>query len=229
MRTPSLLLITWASLSSISLNAQDTTATEKLSIRKGKVLLGTYFEFQAGTVEKTRVNRPGTNTDVLSASINITAGKMLSDKWGILLLAGYSQTDIATPIPGSPTGANLATYAESYSIAPAVRYYAPISEEVWFFMQGAAFISRGKSSEDEIVPGSGITTVKLNTRGWGFGISPGISYFLTDKLSSEISIGLLGYSELSGNDGNGNETTARTFQSLLYLNSVSLGFVYYLK
>jgi mannose-6-phosphate isomerase-like protein (cupin superfamily) len=227
MRIRTLLLIVLASLSSMPLNAQDTTATETLSIRKGKILLGTYFEFQAGTVEKTRVNRPGTSSDLLSASINITVGKMLSDKWGILLLAGYSQTNVTTPIPGSPTGANFATYAESYSIAPAVRYYAPISEEVWFFLQGAAFISRGKSSEDEIAPG-GITTIKLNTRGWGFGISPGISYFLTDKLSSELSIGLLGYSVLSGDDGLGNETTARTFQSLLYLNSVSLGFVYYL-
>lgn len=227
MRTPSLLLIACTSLCSMPLIAQDTTATETMSIRKGKILLGTYFEFQAGTVEKTRVSRPGTASDLLSASINITVGKMLSDKWGILLLAGYSQTNVTTPIPGSPTGANFATYAESYSIAPAVRYYAPISEEVWFFMQGAAFISRGKSSEDEIVPG-GITTIKLNTRGWGFGISPGISYFLTDKLSSELSIGLLGYSVFSGDDGLGNETTARTFQSLLYLNSVSLGFVYYL-
>lgn len=224
MRILPLLLILWASFSCMPLRAQDTTATA--SIRKGKVLLGTYFEFQAGTVEKTRVSRPETKSDLLSVSVNITAGKMLSDRWGLMLLAGYSQSSVNTPFPPGSTNV-YKDFAESYSIAPAVRYYAPISEEVWFFLQGAAFISRGTSSSDEF-DGTSKVTIKLNTRGWGFGISPGISYFLTDKLSSEISIGLLGYSVLSGDDGNGNETVARTFQSLLYLNSVSLGFVYYL-
>lgn len=164
---------------------------------------------------------------MLQAGINITVGKMLSDRWGILLLAGYNQANTTTPVTVGLTTITFEDQSESYSIAPAVRYYAPISEEVWFFMQGAAFISRGNTTTDEF-DGTSKVTVKLNTRGWGFGISPGISYFLTDKLSSEISIGLLGYSVFSGDDGLGNETTARTFQSLLYLNSVSLGFVYYL-
>ncbi len=227
MRTICLLVIFWAGMSTMPLNAQDTTATETLSIRKGKLLLGAYFDFQAGTVEKQRVNRVDTKSDLLQAGINITVGKMLSDRWGILLLAGYSQANTTTPVTVGLTSITFEDQAESYSIAPAVRYYAPISEDVYFFMQGTAFISRGTSSTDEF-DGTTKVTVKLNTRGWGFGISPGISYFMTSKLSSEISIGLLGYSVLSGDDGLGNETTARTFQSLLYLNSVSLGFVYYL-
>lgn len=227
MKKRSLLILLWAALAYSPVKAQDSTTSE-LPIQKGKVLLGTYFEFLAGTVEKTRISpRPSTKSDLISASINITVGKMLSDRWGLLLLAGYSNSSTTTPVTVGPNSTTFEDFAESYSIAPAVRYYAPISEEVWFFMQGAAFISRGKTSTDEF-DGTSKVNIKLNTRGWGFGISPGISYFLTDKLSSEISIGLLGYSVLSGDDGKGNETTARTFQSLLYLNSVSLGFVYYL-
>lgn len=58
-------------------------------------------------------------------------------------------------------------------------------------------------------------------------ISPDISYFMTDRLSTEISIGILGYSKFSGEDDVGNKTETLTFQSLLYLDPISLGFVYY--
>lgn len=209
--------------------AQDTMdePVEELSIRKGKVLLGSYFSFSASTVEKTRSRGINTNSDVIAAGINITGGKMISDHWGLLMLAGYRQSSSSTPITVGTVSTVFEDNREDYIISPAVRYYKLISDATYFFVQGNIFVSRGSSATDEL-DGNQKITVNLSTQGFGFGISPGFSYFMTDKLSTEISIGILGYSILKGEDDQGNKTVARTFQSLLYLNSVSLGFVYYL-
>lgn len=209
--------------------AQDTMdePVEELSIRKGKVLLGSYFSFSASTVEKTRASGLNTESDVIAAGINITGGKMISDHWGLLLMAGYRQSSTSTPISAGTVSTVFEDTREDYIISPAVRYYKLISDATYFFVQGNIFVSRGSSSTDEF-DGTQKVTINLNTQGFGFGISPGFSYFMTDKLSTEISIGILGYSILKGEDDKGNKTEAKTFQSLLYLNSVSLGFVYYL-
>lgn len=216
-------------IASVNVCAQDTVdePAEELSIRKGKVLLGSYFNFSIATVEKTRANSLDTKSDVLRAGINITGGKMLSDHWGILLIAGYSQSSTTTPVSVGAINTVFEDFKEDYTIAPAVRYYKLISDATYFFVQGTVFVSRGTSTSDEF-NGTNKVSVKLKTQGFGVGISPGFSYFMTDKLSTEISIGVLGYSITSGEDGQGNKTVAKTFQSLLYLNSVSLGFVYYL-
>lgn len=114
-----------------------------------------------------------------------------------------------------------------FLIAPAVRYYALVSEGTYFFVQGTIFVSRGTMQSQEFDAGQ-IVNLNFKTNGFGVNISPGISYFMTDKLSTEISIGILGYSLFTGEDALGNKTETVTFQSLLYLNSISLGFVYYL-
>jgi hypothetical protein len=191
------------------------------------VLLGSYFSFSASTVEKTRSSGLNTQSDVIAAGINITGGKMISDHWGVLLMAGYRQSSTSTPINAGTVSTVFEDTREDYIISPAIRYYKLISDATYFFVQGNIFVSRGSSSTDEF-DGTQKVTINLNTQGFGFGISPGFSYFMTDKLSTEISIGILGYSILKGEDDQGNKTEARTFQSLLYLNSVSLGFVYYL-
>lgn len=209
--------------------AQDTLdePVEELSIRKGKVLLGSYFSFSASTVEKTRASGLNTESDVIAAGINITGGKMISDHWGLLMMAGYRQSSTTTPINAGTVSTVFEDTREDYIISPAIRYYKLISDATYFFVQGNIFVSRGSSSTDEFDGGQKVN-IKLTTQGFGFGISPGFSYFMTDKLSTEISIGILGYSILKGEDDKGNKTEAKTFQSLLYLNSVSLGFVYYL-
>ncbi len=202
-------------------------ASSDQSIRKGKVLLGSYFDFSKSTIDRTRTGRSNSSTDVLSVGINITGGKMLSDHWGLLLIAGYSQASKVTPFTVAGTSFTFEERTEDYSFAPAVRYYKLIGDATYFFLQGGVFVSRGTSQADEF-DGTSIVQLDFKTSGFGAGISPGFSYFMTDKLSTEISIGLLGYSIFTGEDDKGNKTVSKTFQSLLYLNSVSLGFVYYL-
>ncbi len=219
-------LITFISFVGRAQEAKEEAA-EDLSIRKGKVLLGSYFNFSASTIEKTRTSGINTNTDAIVAGINITVGKMLSDHWGILLIGGYRQSSSNTPVTVGAISTTFEDFKEDYSIAPSVRYYKLISDATYFFIQGSISYSKGTASSDEF-NGTNKVNIKLNTHGYGVGISPGFSYFMTNKLSTEISIGLLGYSIYSGEDKQGNKTDVKTFASLLYLNSVSLGFVYYL-
>jgi hypothetical protein len=205
--------------------AQDAgEVAEEPSIAKGKVLLGSYFNFSFSTIDKVRPSR-NTSSDVVDIGINITTGKMLSDHWGVILVGGYAKTSSLTPIP--TTSIIFEEVSESYSLAAGVRYYALISDATYFFVQGGLRYSRGNTSADEF-NGTAIENIKLKTHGFAVGISPGISYFMTNKLSTEISIGLLGYTVVKGEDENGNSTEVRSFQSLLYLNSISLGFVFYL-
>jgi hypothetical protein len=145
----------------------------------------------------------------------------------VIIIGGYSQTSTVTPITIGLNTITFEEFSESYSLAGGVRYYALVSDATYFFLQGGLGFSRGNTSSDEF-DGTSKVTVKLKTSGFTVGISPGISYFMTSKLSTEISIGLLGYTIINGNDESGNSTEVRSFQSLLYLNSVSLGFVYYL-
>ena len=208
---------------------EEPEPAEEPSIKKGKVLLGTYFDFSAATVNKTRVGRQNTKSDILRIGVNLTAGKMLSDRWGLLVSAGYEQSTTSTPIT-LPGGSSFTFEDRSlnYSIIPSVRYYTLIGDATYFFIQGSVSISRGTSESDEGDGNGNIIQLNFKTTGFGVGVSPGLSFFMTKKLSTELAIGLLGYSIVSGEDDKGNKTEARTFQSLLYLNSVSLGFVYYL-
>lgn len=225
----SILVISLLFFGPVSLFGQtavEEPASDK-SVQKGKVLLGTYFDFSFATVNKTRVARLSTESDVVHAGINITGGKMLSDHWGLLLSVGYDHTSTTTPISNATTSIVVEEKHVFYSFIPSVRYYTEIGDATYFFLQGGVSISRGTSEADEF-DGTSFVQLNFKTNGFGVGISPGISYFMTNKLSTEIAIGLLGYSIISGEDDKGNKTEARTFQSLLYLNSVSLGFVYYL-
>lgn len=227
MFKPMLLIFLFTSVLAADGQTSPTDSTSDASIRKGKVLIGTYFDFSLSAVTKTRVNRLDTKSDVLQAGINITGGKMLSDRWGILISVGFNQASTSTPLT---IGGNSIVFDEKkqdYTLAPSIRYYKLIGDATYFFLQGTFLFSRGTSEVDEF-DGTNVVQLNFKTQGYGVGISPGLSFFMTDKLSTEIAIGLLGYGVISGEDDKGNKTEAKIFQSLLYLNSVSLGFVYYL-
>ncbi|HRI78026.1 MAG TPA: hypothetical protein PLR06_00705 [Cyclobacteriaceae bacterium] len=214
-----------------NVGAQDVRtagASEEESVHKGAVLLGAYFNFSLSTVTKTRVNRIDTQSDVTRIGLNLNGGKMLSDHWGLLLSVGYLESNATTPVTFSGKSYTFEDNTSNYVISPSIRYYKLISEATYFFVQGTASISRGTADSDELDDNNNIVHLNFNTRGWAVNISPGFSYFMTKKLSTEISIGILGYSVFNGEDGKGNQTETKTFQTLLYLNSVSLGFVFYL-
>ena len=117
---------------------------------------------------------------------------MLSDHWGLLLSVGYLKSAVSTPITFNGTLYSVEDNRLEYSIAPAVRYYSMINEATYFFLQGTVFLSRGTSDADELDNNNKIVQLNSKTSGFGVSISPGISYFLTKQLTTEIAIGVLG-------------------------------------
>ncbi len=208
-------------------SGQDSTFVHE-SVGKGRTLIGSYFNFSIANTTRDRKTGVDSRSDQSKLGGNITGGKMLSDHWGLLLNVGYNETSTSTTATVAAVNYDIKDKRVDYTIGAAVRYYKLISEATYFFVQGGVQFSKGTLDTDEFDKTNTLVTYSYKTTGYGVGISPGFSYFMTDRLSTEISIGLLGYSVYYGEDGSGNTTQTNNFQSLLYLNSVSLGFVFYL-
>jgi len=214
-----------------SVSAQEAPANDA-SIKKGTTILGSYFNFSSTNFSKDRVNGFDTQSSTIKLGGNLTFGKMVSNKWGLLLNAGYTSSNSTTPVivgqGNSATLYNLNSFESDFTLAPSVRYYKFVSEGYYLFVQTAAQFTFGTLALDEFDKSGGLVHYSFNTNGFGMGLSPGLTYFMTKKLSTEIAIGVIGFSTYSGKDDKGNTTQTTVFQSLFYQNSVSLGFVYYL-
>jgi hypothetical protein len=210
--------------------AQDASGVQNNdgSIKKGTTIVGAYFNFSTLRTSKDKVKGIDTEASTIKLGGNLTAGKMISDHWGMLLNLGYTSTNSLTPTINNGTLYNLLDDRNDFIITPSMRYYKLINEGYYLFVQTSLSMSIGTLTTDEFDKNDNLIRYDYNTTGFGFGISPGLTYFMTKKLSTEIAIGVFGFSVYNGKDNYGNKTSTTNFQSLFYQNSVSLGFVYYL-
>jgi hypothetical protein len=211
--------------------AQNTAlseATNDGSIKKRTTIIGAYFNFSTSNTTTVRVKGLTTTSSVIKLGGNVTAGKMISDHWGMLLNLGYESANITTPVVVNGTLYNPINNRSDFIITPSFRRYKNVSEGIFLFIQTSVMMSIGTLTADEFDKNDQLIRYTFNTTGFGAGISPGITYFMNKKLSTEIAIGVIGFSVYNGKDNLGNTTQTNGFQSLFYQNSVSLGFVYYL-
>jgi hypothetical protein len=228
---PTIILLGAFMFSAFGLWAQDLkkdSADNNGQIIKGTRLIGSYFNFSTSNTTKTKVKGVDTESSQIKLGGNITVGKMLSNHWGLLLNAGFVSSKTSTPQLINGSLHNLEDNRSDFTIAPSLRYYKFVSEGYYLFVQYTVFASAGTLVSDELDKSDNVLRYTYKTKGLGMGISPGFTYFMTNKLSTEISIGVLGYSALNGKDAFGNKTQVKAFQSLFYQNSVSLGFVLYI-
>jgi hypothetical protein len=117
----------------------------------------------------------------------------------------------------------------NYTFTGSLRYYKLVSEGNYFFMQlSGQYVFGGETrNETDVVKNTQISSYSYTNTGGGVSLNPGFTSFISRKLAAEISIGVLGYTLITGTDKRGDVTTNGGFQFLLYQNSVNLGFVYY--
>jgi hypothetical protein len=217
-----------------TLQAQGDAAKkdDDLPIKKGTFIIGSYFNFSTLNTSRNRIKGFDTETSTIRLGGDVTTGKMFTDHWGFVVNLGYTSTSSSSPqVIGTGPNAvlyNLKTSQNDFKITPALRYYKPVGEGYYLFIQTAAQVSFGTLSSDEFDKNDNLIRYDFNTTGFGMGISPGLCYFMSKKLSTDISIGMIGFSILNGKDNYGNKTQITNFQSLFYQNSISLGFVFYL-
>jgi hypothetical protein len=209
-------------------NPPPADADDDRSIKKGTTIIGAYFNFSTSKTTTVRVKGLTTESSVDKLGGNATFGKMVSDHWGLLLNLGFENSNTVTPTVVNGTLYNPINDRNDFIITPSVRHYRNVAEGIYVFIQGSMTFSKGTLTADEFDKFDQLIRYNYNTTGFGMGISPGVTYFLNKKLSTEIAIGVIGFSVYNGKDSLGNTTQTNGFQALFYQNSVSLGFVYYL-
>jgi opacity protein-like surface antigen len=186
-------------------NAQDaTTATGGKGFANGDVFISGSVGFSSSSTG-----------DFKSNSFNITpmVGFFVSDNIAIGGMIGY-----ASSTQDEFDGLDIFEVKENtFSVGAFGRYYTTPSSDFSFFGElGIAYAT--SKQEVEGVDG------ESKTNGFGFALSPGVSYFISNNFALEASIGALSYTSAKP-DADGAESTD-TFGLELNLTDIQLGLVY---
>ena len=224
MRTFALIL--FSQLSGHCVFAQSSPQDEY--IKKGTNLLGAFFNFSQSS---DNTNISGTNLSLKTISNttggNLTYGKMTSHRWGLLLNMGYSGSFASVPTSSAGQIYNLETTRNELVISPSLRHYTFASQGNYFFISFSCQYRNGVLDTQQLDKNNNINNVNYNTNGFGAAISPGFTSFFSKKIAAEISIGALGFLNVSGKDAKGSTVQINTNQFLFYQNSVNLGLFCY--
>lgn len=187
-------------------------------------------------------------------TITPTVSYFFSNRFAIGLGLGYSGYSSINENTNNNPSANTSDYdyskttSQGIFISPYVKYYMPLSEQVYFLLKGSynTTLSTGKTSgyfEETIYDGSGnVTSVgrsgeygpnKTNTTDMTVGISPGILFMPGKKIGLEFSLGnVIAYNyrvgKTTNNTGGGTTKSTNSGMQLLNFNTISIGTgVYY--
>lgn len=152
--------------------------------------------------------------DVKNSQFDVTprVGYFVSDNFAVGGQLGYRSTE-NTYYDGIGMSESKNT---AFEVGAFARYYRTPANQFSFFGQLNAIYTAGKTEYE----GSGESKVS----GFGFGLVPGISYFVSGHIALETTFGLLGYNT-SKPDEDGAEST-NNFNLNLNLNNVTFGIVY---
>lgn len=182
-------------------------------------------------------------------NITPTVSYFLSNRFAIGLGIGYSGYSSTNENTNNSLSLNSSSYdyskttSQGVFISPYVKYYVPLSDQVYFLLKGSysATLSTGKTSgyaEATIYDGSGnVTSVtrsgeygpnKTNTTNMTVGISPGILFMPGKKIGLEFSLGnVIAYNssvaKTTNNTGGGTSKSTNSGMQLLNFNTISIG------
>jgi hypothetical protein len=193
--------------------------------------IGTFFDFSSSADTRTNITTGAyTGTNSLTYGGDIHGGFLFTKKLALLIKAGYTETQPYTY--ENVTGVGNITLKDDdivYSITPTLRYYKQLNDDNFFILQARFPISFGTyTTQDYDLNKKAINQDTYNKFGLGAFLMPGFSSFISKRIAAEIAAGSFGYSYYDGKDAKGNTTHTGGFDGLLYLNSVSLGFTFYL-
>lgn len=111
---------------------------------------------------------------------------------------------------------------------PYARKFFKLGDHLELF--GEAGISFGTGNHtDEITNGNTTTSNKYAYSSYSFGISPGISYHISDKVALETSFGFLGYQGTSTDAGGGTKDKTNDFGLQFNTSTLNFGIRYFIK
>ncbi|APD06634.1 hypothetical protein UJ101_01106 [Flavobacteriaceae bacterium UJ101] len=157
--------------------------------QKGKKFIGGSLQFERAEDS----NKDKTTSTKLIPQF----GYFIKNDVAIGLGAGYQRTEMEA----------VNSDFKKYTLDPFIRKYWIPSQRLGLFAQADASLGWGKEEND------GTTFV------WGINVRPGVTYFFSDKIAFDSTLGRLGYND-NGND-------ARDYGIGLSLEDVTLGFRFF--
>ncbi len=156
--------------------------------KQGSISVGGTFSIDMGT-EKNKTNNttsdgPKTTYFALIPSVEY----FIADKFSAGLGIGYSLDRSKTEAANTTTINSTGTVI----VNPFARMYFSMGEKVSLFGQGEVYLGLGKKT-DKVTAGNNTTTTKLKDNTIDIGIRPGVSLFLSDKISIEATFGFIGF------------------------------------
>jgi len=231
-------------------------------LEKGMIAVGITSSIKANKTENEKNDNSGSsnyyyNYTLKSTSYNVapTASYFLSSRFAVGLQVGYigyvNTTEITNKYnaPEEIDYAYTKTSSAGINVSPYVKYYIPLSDNVYFLLKGSYGFSNslGKTSgynDNTTYDAFGTGTTlrsgeygpnKTKTIGMNLGISPGILFMPGQKIGLEFNLGnVVGVTSTTGKTTEDNGNTSKvTTTNLEYFNfntlSVGTGIYYFFK
>lgn len=155
----------------------------------GNVMAGGSFGFSSTGGEVVNGNTTNQKNTTTSFSIIPRAGYFISDGLAVGTGIGFSSQKTTDPDDN---------YISSslFQISPFARYYVSLGEKVSLYGEGAVNLGFGGSKA--VAGGTEIDTGDVSA--FGIAVSPGINYFITDRLGLDIGFSLISFSNTNQKD-----------------------------
>ncbi|WP_418511684.1 outer membrane beta-barrel protein [Corallibacter sp.] len=209
-----LLLLAFV-LTSIITHAQENS--EKLTIDKGTWNVSGDISLHFSNTES---NNNNVEQDEFGFSFAPKIGYAINDNLILGLGIGYGHYKQDTT---SNTNQQTTVNTNSYHVFPYVRKFFPVGEKMAFLVQGEARFSKQKSDYDETFMNTSSDSESVFA-----GIRPGFTYFISDKIALETTIGALGYNYSEGEQSDGYYSKRNGFRFDFNTSNIIFGVSIYL-
>jgi hypothetical protein len=160
---------------------------------QGTKYLGGNFNLGFGSSS----NKVGSETTdgpkTFNFGITPTLGFFMQDNLMLGLGIGYSSSSMTTKGDGVTEPDEQKVSTGMFDISPFVRYYMMPTEKMGFFVNAGFGVGFGKM-KDEVTMGGTTTTDEMKLSAFSVGVTPGVVFFISEKVAFEATFGGLIYS-----------------------------------
>jgi hypothetical protein len=158
--------------------------------------------------------QPGSTKQFTHFDVNAMYGFLFADTWAVGITPSLStQTQTFTD--------NTKNHSNSFGIGPFVRKYFLLTEKFYFHLDAAYVFNRQKDFSEASNGNNGPVTKSTSNV---IAITPGVSYFITDRVAVQAMIGKLSYSKVKNPSTN---SGSKAFDLNFSISSISLGAAVY--
>jgi len=149
-------------------------------VQKGRSFLSGGIGFNTNSPDNPQ---PGSTKQFTRFNINAMYGFMIGDTWAIGVAPSYStQTQTFSD--------DTKNHSNTFGVGPFVRKYFALSEKFYFHLDASFNFTQQKDFTESAVGNGPATKSSSNV----IALTPGASYFITDRVALQAMLGKLSYS-----------------------------------